>query len=63
MNLTVSMCETFFIFPNNLMYFFKKKNTLFVNVIAKFDWSIHVRWLTLVHVFEMRSAFGGTVTS
>ena len=30
---------------------------------VKMDWSMQARWVTLDHVFEVRSAFGGAVMS
>ena len=32
-------------------------HTLFVSVSVKTDWSIHVRWLPLAHVFDVKPAF------
>ena len=37
--------------------------TLFVIVTVKTDWSTHVRYPTLAHVFKVRSAFDGAVIS
>ena len=35
----------------------------FINVTVTTDWSSRVRWLTLAHEFEVRSAFDGAVIS
>ena len=47
----------------NLDTFNVETHTLFVNVTVKIDWCIRVRWLTLAHVFEVRSAFDGAAIS
>ena len=60
---TASMYETRY-FPSNLEFANHNTSifltqTLFANVTAKNDWSIHVRWLTVAHVCEVNSASGG----
>ena len=52
-------------FPSNLecanlnTFNFFNAHFVLVNVTEKIDWSIHVRWLTVAHVCEVKSPSGG----